>query len=98
VTVKPLTVGDPYFYAGQTPLIVSEWGGFGFTDYGGPAESEEKAERIREFKRELHRRPVAGDVYTQATSIEEEKNGIINPQTGELLVPPDLLNSRAFAD
>jgi hypothetical protein len=32
--------GPPFFYHGQVPLVVSEWGGFGFADYGdrdGPA-------------------------------------------------------------
>jgi beta-galactosidase/beta-glucuronidase len=94
VAVNPLVVGDPFFYRGQVPLIVSEWGGFGFADYGGPVKSDERAERIREFKRELRARPFAGDVYTQATNIEDERNGIIDPQTGELLVPPGLLSSR----
>jgi hypothetical protein len=98
VTVKPLVVSDTYFYSGQSPLVVSEWGGFGFPAYGGPSETEEKAERIRRFKRELRRRPVAGDVYTQATSIEEENNGIIDARTGEPLVPPGLLGSHALAD
>ena len=98
VTPKPLVVGDPFFYNGQSPLVISEWGGFGFSAYGGPSESEEKAERIRRFKRELRRRPIAGDVYTQATSIEEEKNGIINAESGELLVPPALLGSDSLAD
>jgi hypothetical protein len=94
VAANPLVVGDPFFYKGQVPLVVSEWGGFGFADYGGPTESDERAERIREFKRELRARPFAGDVYTQATNIEDERNGIIAPQTGELLVPPGILSSR----
>jgi beta-galactosidase/beta-glucuronidase len=93
VTAQPLIVGDPYFYCGQVPLVVSEWGGFGFFEYGGPAEAEIKAARIRAFKRELRLRAVAGDVYTQAVSIEEENNGLIDPQTGELLVPAGLLDS-----
>lgn len=93
VTANPLIVGDPYFYRGQVPLVISEWGGFGFTDYGGPADAEDKAERIRAFKRELRRRPTAGDVYTQATSIEDEVNGLIDPHSGELFVPPGLLDS-----
>jgi len=94
VAASPLVVGDPFFYRGQVPLIVSEWGGFGFADYGGPQESEERADRIRLFKRELRKRPLAGDVYTQATNIEEERNGLIDPQTGELQVPAGLLASR----
>lgn len=98
VTAQPLIAGDPYFYRGQTPLIISEWGGFGFSDYGGPGEEEEKARRIRSFKREMRRRPIAGDIYTQAISIEDEVNGIINAQTGELLVPPDLLKSPSSVD
>ncbi|GAB3528771.1 glycoside hydrolase family 2 [Pontibacter brevis] len=94
VAAFPLVVGDPYFYRGQTPLIVSEWGGFGFSDYGGPQGLEERAERIRLFKQELRKRAIAGDIYTQATNIEDERNGLIDPHTGELSVPAGLLNSR----
>ena len=94
VAAFPLVIGDPYFYRGQSPLIVSEWGGFGFTDYGGPKESEDRAESIRRYKQELRKRPIAGDVYTQATDIEDERNGIIEPHTGKLLVPAGLLRSR----
>jgi beta-galactosidase/beta-glucuronidase len=36
VAAYPLVVGDPFFYRKQLPLIVSEWGGFGFINYGGP--------------------------------------------------------------
>jgi beta-galactosidase/beta-glucuronidase len=90
----PLVVGDPFFYRRQVPLIVSEWGGFGFSDYGGPADSEARTNSIRAFKQELRSRPIAGDVYTQATNIEDERNGLINPQTGELSVPAGLLASR----
>ncbi len=99
VTAQPLTVGDPYFYRGQVPLVISEWGGFGFTNYGGPGEeqSDVRADRIRDFKREMRRRSVAGDVYTQATSIEEENNGIIDSRTGELLVPPGILDSGSLS-
>ena len=43
---------------------------------------------------ELRRRPIAGDVYTQATNIEDERNGLIDPQTGALSVPAGLLASR----
>ena len=49
---------------------------------------------IRRFKQELRARPIAGDVYTQATNIEDERNGLIDPHTGALSVPPGLLNSR----
>ncbi len=94
VAVYPLVIGDPFFYRKQVPLIVSEWGGFGFVDYGGPSGSEDRADRIRQFKQELRRRPIAGDVYTQATNIEDEKNGIIDEHTGELSVPEGLLASR----
>jgi hypothetical protein len=94
VAVLPLVVGDPFFYRKQVPLIVSEWGGFGFPDYGGPSDSEDRAERIRQFKKELRRDSIAGDVYTQATNIENERNGLIEPHTGELTVPAGLLNSR----
>ena len=93
VAAFPIVVGDPYFYQGQTPIIVSEWGGFGFSDYGGPQGSEERAERIRQYKWELRKRAIAGDIYTQATNIEDERNGIINSQTGELSVPAGLLHS-----
>ncbi|HXG83733.1 MAG TPA: hypothetical protein VNI84_06865 [Pyrinomonadaceae bacterium] len=96
VAAQSLIVGDPYFYHGQSPLVISEWGGFGFVNYGGPTEGQpdERADRIRTFKREMRRRPIAGDIYTQATSIEEETNGIIDPHSGELLVPPGILGSK----
>lgn len=94
VAAHPLVVGDPYFYRGQVPLVVSEWGGFGFPDYGGPKDSEARTERIQQFKKELRLRPIAGDVYTQATNIEDERNGLIDSHTGKLTVPAGLLNSR----
>ncbi len=94
VAAFPLVVGDPFFYRKQVPLIVSEWGGFGFADYGGPNDSEDRAERILQFKQELRRHCLAGDIYTQATNIEDERNGLIDPHTGELSVPAGLLNSR----
>jgi len=91
--VTALVVGDPYVYAGQTPLLVSEWGGFGFPMYGGEAALDSRTEQIRAFKRELTDRAFAGDLYTQATSIEDETNGLIDPTTGALLVPPGILAS-----
>ncbi len=93
VTAFPLVIGDPFFFRSQVPLVVSEWGGFGFVNYGGPEESSARANKIKAFKKELRNRAIAGDVYTQATNIEEEKNGLIDPQTGELQVPANLLNS-----
>ena len=95
VTAEPLIVGDPYFYRGQSPLLISEWGGFGFANYGGPEETEVEARfnLIKSFKAEMRARAIAGDVYTQATSIEDEVNGIIDAPTGELLVPAGLLDS-----
>lgn len=93
VAAYPLVVGDPYFYRGQVPVVVSEWGGFGFADYGGPTDADARTERIRLFKEELRKRRIAGDVYTQATNIEDERNGLIDPQTGELSVPEGLLAS-----
>ena len=97
VAARPLVVGDPYFYAGQAPVVVSEWGGFGFAMYGGPTALDTRADRIRAFKRALRERAIAGDVYTQATSIEDETNGLIDPHTGALLVPAGLLASPAPA-
>jgi hypothetical protein len=75
------------------PLVVSEGGGFGFVDYGGPTDADDRTKRIRLFKQELRRGGIAGDVYTQATNIEEEQNGLIDFHTGELMVPPGLLQS-----
>jgi len=94
VAAFPLVVGDPFFYRRQIPLIVSEWGGFGFANYGGPAEADDRTDRIRLFKHELRQHNLAGDIYTQATNIEDEQNGLIDPHTGELSVPAGLLNSR----
>lgn len=91
VTTYPLVVGDPFFYSRQLPLIVSEWGGFGFENYGGPKESKERTTLIKQFKQELRKRPIGGDVYTQATDVEEEQNGLIDIRTGLLKVPPGLL-------
>jgi hypothetical protein len=93
VAAFPLVVGDPFFYRKQVPLLVSEWGGFGFPNYGGPKDSENRAELIKIFKQELRKRSIAGDVYTQATNIEDEKNGLIEAITGELKVPAGLLKS-----
>jgi len=62
-------------------------------EYGGPKDDQERAEQIRLFKEELRARPIAGDVYTQATNIEDERNGLIDPTTGELQVPAGLLAS-----
>jgi beta-galactosidase/beta-glucuronidase len=93
VTAFPLVVGDPFFYRKQVPLIVSEWGGFGFANYGGPTGEEDRTSQIRLFKNELRKRSIAGDVYTQATNIEDEQNGLIDFHTGELMVPEGLLDS-----
>jgi len=93
VTAYPLVVGDPFFYKKQAPFIVSEWGGFGFANYGGPKNDFERDEKIREYKRELRKHAIAGDVYTQATDIEEEKNGLIDAKTGTLNVSAGLLKS-----
>ena len=92
VAAFPMIVGDPFFYRQQNPLLVSEWGGFGFADYGGPKDNEERARQIKLYKKELRRRGYAGDVYTQATNIEDERNGIIDFKTGELKVPEGLFN------
>ncbi|MEO6454580.1 MAG: glycoside hydrolase family 2 TIM barrel-domain containing protein [Ginsengibacter sp.] len=92
VTAFPLVIGDPFFFRMQVPLIVSEWGGFGFINYGGPEASSERADKIKIFKQELRNRSIAGDVYTQATNIEDERNGLIDAATGELQVPANLLS------
>ena len=94
VAAFPLTVGDPYFFRKQVPLLVSEWGGFGFADYGGPNDQLQRTDMIKMYKQELRNHPIAGDVYTQATNIEEEQNGIIDFESGNLNVPEGLLNSR----
>lgn len=94
VAAYPLIVGDPFFFRKQVPLIVSEWGGFGFSNYGGPKGSDERTDLIKAFKEELRKRPFAGDVYTQATNIEDERNGLIDAHTGELSVPEGLLKSK----
>lgn len=93
VAVQPLVIGDPFFYRGQVPIVISEWGGFGFKDYGGPQQMDERVQRITEFKRELRNFPIAGDVYTQATNIEDEVNGLMDDATGELFVPEGTLRS-----
>ncbi|GAB3805107.1 glycoside hydrolase family 2 [Spirosoma humi] len=98
VAAFPLVVGDPFFYRRQVPLVVSEWGGFGFSNYGGPQGAEERTERIRQFKQEMRKRAIAGDVYTQATNIEDEQNGLIDPHTGELSVPAGLLASEGYSE
>lgn len=91
VSAFPLIIGDPFFYRGQVPIVLSEWGGFGFQDYGGPKEIGQRAELIRNFKDELRKYAIAGDVYTQATNVEDERNGLVDSQTGELYVPNDIL-------
>jgi hypothetical protein len=93
--IPPLVVGDPFFYEGQVPLLISEWGGFGFNTYDGAnGAAPDRDERIRAFKRALRERGLAGDVYTQATHIEDERNGLIDFATGALEVPAGILNSR----
>lgn len=98
VAAFPLVVGDPFFYRRHIPLIVSEWGGFGFSDYGGPKDNDARAANIRAYKKEMRMRPIAGDVYTQATDIEEEKNGLIESHTGALKVPEGLLCFRDWKE
>ncbi|MDP9313269.1 MAG: glycoside hydrolase family 2 [Chloroflexota bacterium] len=93
VTAEDLVVGDPFFYEGQVPLVVSEWGGFGFPKYGGPAVATARAQQIKVYKQALRARPIAGDVYTQATNVEDERNGLIDFETGRLLVPENILRT-----
>jgi hypothetical protein len=94
VTAQKLVVGDPFFYEGQLPIVVSEWGGFGFEEYGGPQSLDARALQIRAYKATMRERPIAGDVYTQATNIEDERNGLIDFETGKLLVPTGILRTR----
>jgi beta-galactosidase/beta-glucuronidase len=94
VAAESLIVGDPFFLRGHVPIVISEWGGFGFPDYGGPKDAEARAEKIVAFKTELRQRGFAGDVYTQATDVEDERNGLIDAKTGALRVPEGLLASR----
>ncbi|MDQ3534474.1 MAG: glycoside hydrolase family 2 [Bacteroidota bacterium] len=96
VAAYPLVVGDPFFFRKQVPMIVSEWGGFGFVDYGGPKDDDERAEQIILFKKLLRARQIAGDVYTQATNIEDEVNGLMDEKTGDLKVPAGLLKSSKY--
>lgn len=42
VAAESLVVGDPFVMRGQVPIVVSEWGGFGFPDYGGPKDAAER--------------------------------------------------------
>jgi hypothetical protein len=56
ITAFPLVVGDPFFYRLQLPLLVSEWGGFGFPNYGGPKEAHARTNLIKLFKKELRKR------------------------------------------
>lgn len=93
VAAFPLVIGDPYFFRNQVPLVISEWGGFGFPMYGGPVKNTDRAKDILAFKKELRSFPIAGDIYTQATNIEEETNGLIDFETGALKVPKNLLKS-----
>ncbi|MBA3943744.1 MAG: glycoside hydrolase family 2 [Herpetosiphonaceae bacterium] len=93
VTAEALVVGDPFFYEGQVPLVVSEWGGFGFEGYGGPTALGARGQQIKQYKQALRARPIAGDVYTQATNVEDERNGLIDFTTGELLVPDNILHT-----
>jgi len=94
VAAFPLTVGDPFFFRKQVPLVISEWGGFGFADYGGPQDDQDRSAKIALYKKELGRHAIAGDVYTQATNIEDERNGLIDFKSGELNVPENLLSSK----
>lgn len=45
------------------------------------------------FKPALRRFAIAGDVYTQTTSIEDDTNGLIDSESGELLVLEGVLRS-----
>jgi len=94
VAAFPLVVRSVFFRT-QMPFIVSESGGFGFSNYGGLHDSDERARQITRYKEELRKYPIAGDVYTQATNIEEEQNGIIDAVSCELKVPAGLLASRS---
>src|SRR5690606_32733136 len=60
VAAFPLVVGDPFFFRRPVPLVISEWGGFGFPDYGGPDNYKARAEQITSYKDALRRREIAG--------------------------------------
>ena len=51
VAAFPLVVGDPFFYRKQVPLIVSEWGGFGFLGLRWSKEGNERTELIADLKK-----------------------------------------------
>jgi beta-galactosidase/beta-glucuronidase len=93
VAAESLTAGDPFFLRGHVPVVISEWGGFGFPDYGGPKDADARAVKIAAFKKSLRMHRIAGDVYTQATDVEDERNGLIDATTGELRVSKGLLTS-----
>lgn len=91
VAGRALVLGDRAARVDEAPIVISEWGGFGFAWYGGPAEDAKRADLIRAFKRALHTRAIAGDVYTQAIDVEDEKNGILDAATGALRLPEGAL-------
>lgn len=62
-------------------------------DYGGPKDSEDRAKKIKIFKEQLRKHRIAGDIYIQATNIEDERNGLIDGESGNLSVPEGLLTS-----
>lgn len=85
------TVGAPYRYRQEKPVIISEWGGFGAL-YGGPAAQRDKFELIRKYKAALHRHheQIAGDCYTQLGDVEQETNGLLD-KARQRLADPDFI-------
>jgi len=71
VAAFTLVVGNPFLYRKQVPLVISEWGSFGFADCGGPTDDGSLVQQIILYKQELRKQTRAGDVYTQATNIED---------------------------
>ncbi|MEO5603650.1 MAG: hypothetical protein ABIR06_22210 [Cyclobacteriaceae bacterium] len=41
----------------------------------------------------MRKHRIAGDIYIQATNIEDERNGLIDGESGNLSVPEGLLTS-----
>ncbi len=65
-------MSNPFFYRKQVSPLVSECNGFGSANYSKPTHDASQAQQSKLKKQALKKRPIAGDVYTQATNIEDE--------------------------